>query len=64
MAFFNQDELKDLYTQSRDEAYQWRRNYEEFERLADNELAEDIDETLPEVTMVSSQLHFINYLNE
>ena len=49
MAFFNQDELKDLYTQSRDEAYQWRRNYEEFERLADNELAEDIDETLPEV---------------
>lgn len=49
MAFFNPDELKDLYTQSRDEAYQWRRSYEEFERLADNELAEDIDESLPEV---------------
>ena len=49
MAFFNPDELKDLYTKSRDEAYQWRKSYEEFERLADNELADDIDETLPEV---------------
>lgn len=49
MAFFEQSDLKDLYTQAKDEAYQWRKNYNEYERLADNGLADDIDESLPEV---------------
>lgn len=49
MAFFEQEDLKDLYTRAKDEAYQWRKNYNEYERLADNELADDIDESLPEV---------------
>lgn len=49
MSFFEQDELKGLYQQAKDESYQWRRDYNEFERLADNELIDDLDETLPEV---------------
>lgn len=49
MAFFEQDELKDLYQQAKDESYEWRRDYKEYERLADNGLIEDLDETLPEV---------------
>lgn len=49
MAFFEQDELKDLYTEAKSESYEWRRNYPEYERLADNGLLEDLDETLPEV---------------
>lgn len=49
MAFFEEDELKDLYTQAKDEAYQWRKNYPEYERLADNGLLSDLDEALPEV---------------
>lgn len=49
MAFFEQDELKDLYSQAKDESYEWRRDYPEYERLADNGLIDDLDETLPEV---------------
>jgi len=49
MAFFDQDDLKEQYTRAKDEAYQWRKNYGEYERLADNGLIEDLDETLPEV---------------
>jgi len=49
MAFFEQDELKDLYTQAKDESFEWRRDYPEYERLADNGLIDDLDETLPEV---------------
>lgn len=49
MSFFEQDELKDLYQQAKDESYQWRKDYNEFERLADNGLVDDLDETLPEV---------------
>lgn len=49
MAFFEQDELQDLYSQAKDESYEWRRDYPEYERLADNGLIDDLDETLPEV---------------
>lgn len=49
MAFFLESDLKDLYTQAKDEAYQWRKNYTEYERLADNGLSDDIDESLPEL---------------
>lgn len=49
MAFFEESDLKDLYTSAKDESYQWRKNYSEYERLADNELSDDIDDTLPEV---------------
>lgn len=49
MAFFDETELKDLYAQAKDESYEWRRDYSEYERLADNGLIDDLDETLPEV---------------
>lgn len=49
MSFYNKDELHDLYQKAKDEAYQWRRSYPEYERLADNGLLDDLDETLPEV---------------
>jgi hypothetical protein len=48
MAFYEQDELKDLYTESKDEARVWREDYNEYERLADNGLIADIDEFEPE----------------
>lgn len=49
MAFFLQEDLEDLYQRAKDESYEWRKNYSEYERLADNELADDIDDSLPEV---------------
>lgn len=49
MAFFEPSELKDLYTESRDEARVWREDYHEYERLADNGLIADIDDYEPEV---------------
>jgi hypothetical protein len=49
MAYYDKDELKDLYQTSTNEAYEWRKNYQEYERLADNGLLDDLDETLPEV---------------
>lgn len=49
MAFFLQEELKELYTQAKDESYEWRRDYPEYERLADNGLIDDLDESLPEI---------------
>jgi hypothetical protein len=49
VAFFEQSELKDLYSEAKSESYEWRRNYNEYERLADNGLLEDLDESLPEV---------------
>jgi hypothetical protein len=49
MAFFLENELKDLYTESVDEKRIWQRDYSEFERLADNGLIEDLDEFEPEV---------------
>ena len=48
MAFFNKDEIKQLYYEAEQQSYEWRRNYEEYERLADNGLLEDLDPTLPE----------------
>lgn len=49
MSFYQPDELKELYTLSKDEALQWRKDYHEFERLADNGLIDDLDEFEPEV---------------
>jgi hypothetical protein len=42
-------EIYDLYKVSSDESKIWRKDYQEFERLADNELIPDLDDTLPEV---------------
>lgn len=49
MAFIETDEIYELYEQSKLESNQWRKDYHEFERLADNELIENLDESLPEV---------------
>jgi len=49
MAFYDEKTLYQLYTVSRDEAWQWRKDYKEYERLADNDLLEDLDPDLPEV---------------
>lgn len=49
MAFFEQEDIKDLYATATDEALQWRKNYPEYERLADNGLLDDLDPNLPEV---------------
>lgn len=49
MAFFEKDEIYDIYVESKDEARQWREDYHEYERLADNDLIDDLDENLPEV---------------
>lgn len=48
MVFFEKDELHDLYKQAKTESEEWRRDYPELERLADNGLLEDLDEELPE----------------
>ena len=48
MAFFEETKLYEIYETSRTEAYEWRRNFKEYERLADNDLLEDLDENLPE----------------
>lgn len=45
----DEQELYGLYTQAVDDARVWRKDYKEFERLADNELIDDLDESLPEV---------------
>lgn len=45
----DEKEIHELFTQSHDESIIWRKNYQEFERLADNELINDLDPTLPEV---------------
>lgn len=49
MAWFDKKEIGKLYTEAVDEAKQWRRDYPEYERLADNGLIEGLDESLPEV---------------
>jgi hypothetical protein len=49
MAFFEESEIEDLYTESKAEGDVWREDYQEYERLADNDLIEDLDENLPEV---------------
>lgn len=49
MAFYEESDLKELYEDSSKEAKEWRKNYSEYERLADNGLLDDLDENLPEV---------------
>lgn len=49
MAFFGKDDLKQIYEASKTEAHVWRESYPAFERLADNDLMEGMDENLPEV---------------
>lgn len=44
----DEQELYDLYADSKSESEQWRLDYHEFERLADNGLLDDLDPTLPE----------------
>lgn len=48
MAFFEQSDLHDLYKLAKEESYEWRRPYKEYERIADNGLLDDLDEVLPE----------------
>lgn len=45
----DKDQIYQLYNQAVEDARIWRKDYKEFERLADNELLDDIDESLPEV---------------
>lgn len=45
----DEQELYKLYKDSKTESDNWREDYHEFERLADNDLIEDLDPTLPEV---------------
>lgn len=50
MAFLtDEQEIFNLDKQSRDEALIWQKDFPEFQRLANNDLADDLDETLPEV---------------
>ncbi len=50
MAFLtDQDEIYTLYTEAKKQSEQWREDYHEYERLADNGLLENLDPTLPEV---------------
>lgn len=50
MAFLSDpQEIYSLYTTAVDESHVWRKDYHEYERLADNDLLDDLDENLPEV---------------
>jgi len=49
MAFYTTKEIGSLYTEAIAEAKEHRKDYAEFERLADNGLIEGLDEALPEV---------------
>lgn len=49
MAYITDEkELYKLYTSSKSESNEWREDYHEYERLADNGLLENLDPTLPE----------------
>lgn len=49
MAYISSEkELFNLYESSKQESNQWRENYHEYERLADNGLLENLDPSLPE----------------
>ncbi len=49
MAYITDEkELYKLYTSSKSESDEWREDYHEYERLADNGLLENLDPTLPE----------------
>lgn len=43
-----ESELLQAYNQAKHEAREWKRDFTEFERLANNELLDDLDENLPE----------------
>lgn len=45
----DEQEIYDLYTEAEQQSNIYRKNYPEFERLADNEIIDDLDESLPEV---------------
>ena len=47
--YLNEAEIFEAYEAAVEEADQWRKEYPEYERLADNGLLEDLDENLPEV---------------
>jgi hypothetical protein len=49
VAFLDKTEVKQAYDEATKEADQWRKDYTEYERLADNGLMEQLDENLPEV---------------
>lgn len=49
MAYLDEAEILEAYQDSTDEADQWRIDYPQYERLADNGLLDDLDENLPEV---------------
>lgn len=50
MAYLSDEkQIHTLYTEAKKEAQVWREDYKEYERLADNDLIDDLDETLPEV---------------
>lgn len=49
MAFIAKSDIKDIYTQSKSEGQEWKRDYPTYERLANNGLLEGLDENLPEV---------------
>ena len=49
MAYLLPKDLKELHTQSEQEAHTWREDYPQYERLADNGLMEGLDANLPEV---------------
>lgn len=50
MAFFEPEEIKEIYLESVQDAKEWRRDYPELERIADNELPDDLDEYEPETS--------------
>lgn len=49
MAFLSIDDVYQAYADASSEALQWRKDYPEFERLANNGLLDGLDENLPEV---------------
>lgn len=50
MAYLTDEkDIYDLIHDSETESKQWRKGYKEYERLADNDLIADLDESLPEV---------------
>jgi hypothetical protein len=49
VAYLSEEEIYSAYQEASDEAVQWRKDYPQYERLADNGLLDDLDENLPEV---------------
>lgn len=49
MAFLDKSDLKKIYNTSKTEAHIWREDYPAYERLANNDLMDNLDKNLPEV---------------